>query len=208
MSTRCLIAVINQDGTGAYIRSNCDGYPEWVGRLLETHYPTRERAEAIIEMGDMSSLGKSLEPKTQESDDDIDTTGTVAHHRDWGEDLDEVKARDLRRGLVEFDRIIKESDCMYGYAYVGGSWMVCVDRERIWKPLSTYQMREKCPNPLKYPDFTKYTLEQLKARFLSLGKVVTLVRAKEREDIVKEIRRRGLNHHEVFSGEVKTCESN
>ena len=207
MSTRCLIAVINTDGTGKYIRVNCDGYPEWAGRLLATFYPSRDNAIEVVAMGDMSSLGKSLEPKS-ETKDDIDTTGTVAHHRDWQEPYDSVKARHLRCGLVEFDKIIKESDCMYGYAYVGGSWMVCVDRERIWKPLSTYAMRKKCPNPLTYPDYGKYTLQQLKARFLSLGKVVNLVRVKERESIVNEVRRRGLNHHEVFSDEVQTCKSN
>ncbi len=34
MGTKCLIAVIGNDGTGEYIRCNTDGYPEWVGRLL------------------------------------------------------------------------------------------------------------------------------------------------------------------------------
>ena len=43
MSTRCLIAVIDNDGTGQYVYCGSDGYPEWTGRLLLlTYYPTRD----------------------------------------------------------------------------------------------------------------------------------------------------------------------
>ena len=32
-----------------------DGYPEWLGRILKTHYNTREKVAELIDGGDMSS---------------------------------------------------------------------------------------------------------------------------------------------------------
>ena len=32
-----------------------DGYPEWLGRILRTHYNTREKVAELIDGGDMSS---------------------------------------------------------------------------------------------------------------------------------------------------------
>ena len=32
-----------------------DGYPEWAGRILKTHYNTREQVAELIDGGDMSS---------------------------------------------------------------------------------------------------------------------------------------------------------
>ena len=74
MGTKCLIAVIDHEGDGHYIRCAVDGYPEWVGRLLLTYYPTRQKALDVIGMGDFSSLGKSLEPKLEPTiaDEDCD----------------------------------------------------------------------------------------------------------------------------------------
>ena len=63
MSTRCLIGMINGDGTGEYMRVNCDGYPEWVGRVLAKNYATRDKAAEVIAMGDLSCLGRTLDPK-------------------------------------------------------------------------------------------------------------------------------------------------
>ena len=34
---------------------NWDGYPTWLGRILNTHYTTREKVEDLIDGGDMSS---------------------------------------------------------------------------------------------------------------------------------------------------------
>ena len=32
-----------------------DGYPEWLGRILTTHYNTKEKVAELIDGGDMSS---------------------------------------------------------------------------------------------------------------------------------------------------------
>lgn len=211
MGTKCLIAVIDHEGDGHYIRCHVDGYPEWVGRLLMTYYPTRQKALDVIGMGDFSSLGKRLEPRLEPTiagEDVIDIEGSVAHFRDWGGDWDEVGPRNLPRGFVEFDEILKDSDCHYGYAYVGKSWLVCKRTDLTWIPLQRVTLREDMPNPLEYPKpelvdegkpYKECTIKELKQDFILLGKTPNRITVKKREMIVKEVRRRGLNHHEAFA---------
>lgn len=206
MSTRSMIAVINQDGTGQFIYCHCDGYPEWNGRLLLHKYPTRKDAMSIIRMGDLASLGKSLKPKA-DFDDDARHEGTNAHHRDWERAWKECQPRQLKEGLAQFDRTIKESDSLYGYAFVGGCWMCCIDKQRIWKSLLSVEMRVDLPDPFEDDDavnqlegkpYKECTLEELKVEFRSLAKTPNLITVRHRECIVAEVARRGFNPHDVL----------
>ena len=215
MSTRCTIAVISNDGTGQYISCHCDGYPEWNGRLLLNAYPTREDAESIMKMGDLASLGKSLQPKPDDNDPESRKDGTTAYHRDWGREWHECQPRHLKQGLVELDRLLDDSDSKFVYAFVGGCWMVCLVESknasgRIWKPLSRLDMRELLPDPYEEKEsleppkpYKDCTIEELKAQFIQHGKDFNLIAANKRERIVDELRRRGLNFHEVFSCDSK-----
>ena len=56
MATRCTIAV---DDRAVYC--HFDGYPENTGRILNEHYRDKEKANELIDKGDMSSLGETLE---------------------------------------------------------------------------------------------------------------------------------------------------
>lgn len=200
MSTRCLMGVINPDGTGQYIRCNCDGYPEWVGRLLLLNYPSREKALEVVGMGDLSCLGKTLEPK-EKDDTDIDIDGTTAHHRDWGSDWAEVGPRELPVGFAEFDKIVKDSDCNYAYLHVARCWMMCKRDDHTWIPLARVEWRDKMPNPFDYPPeqaFKDCTLEKLKSEYHRLGENLNRITVRKREVIIKEIRNRGLNPHDVL----------
>lgn len=55
MATRSRIGLELSDGSILSAYHHWDGYPEWLGRILETHYNTRESASALIDGGDMSS---------------------------------------------------------------------------------------------------------------------------------------------------------
>ena len=151
MSTRCLIGILNGDGTGEYIRVNTDGYPEWVGRLLAKNHATRDKAAELIALGDLSHLSNTLDPKpTFEGSEDLYVMGTVAHHRDWGWKWSDVGPRHLTHGLVEFDEILKESDCLYGYVWLPGGWMAWLNKSmwlKVWTPLTAVQLRKDFPNP-------------------------------------------------------------
>ena len=55
MATRSRIGIELKDGSILSAYHHWDGYPEWLGRILNTHYNTREQAAELIDGGDMSS---------------------------------------------------------------------------------------------------------------------------------------------------------
>lgn len=60
MATRSFIHVQREDGKWARIYCHNDGYYENNGRLLHQFYNSQERAEALVALGDLSSLGESI----------------------------------------------------------------------------------------------------------------------------------------------------
>ena len=55
MATRSRIGIELKDGSVLSAYHHWDGYPEWLGRILNTQYKTREQAADLIDGGDMSS---------------------------------------------------------------------------------------------------------------------------------------------------------
>ena len=55
MSTRSRIGIELKNGSVLSVYHHWDGYPEWLGRILNTHYNTREKVAELIDGGDMSS---------------------------------------------------------------------------------------------------------------------------------------------------------
>lgn len=57
MTTRSRIGITNPDGSIDSIHCQCDGYPEYAGRILTTHYTTHERIRRPMDLGDLDILG-------------------------------------------------------------------------------------------------------------------------------------------------------
>jgi len=55
MSTRARIGLELRNGSILSAYHHWDGYPEWLGRILNTHYNTKEKVAELIDGGDMSS---------------------------------------------------------------------------------------------------------------------------------------------------------
>ena len=55
MATRSRIGIELKNGSVLSVYHHWDGYPEWLGRILNTHYNTRAKAADLIDGGDMSS---------------------------------------------------------------------------------------------------------------------------------------------------------
>ena len=55
MSTRSRIGIQLSDGSILSSYHHYDGYPEWLGRILTTHYNAKSLAEELIDGGDMTS---------------------------------------------------------------------------------------------------------------------------------------------------------
>jgi hypothetical protein len=54
MATRSRIGLELADGSVLSVYHHYDGYPEWLGRILKTHYNSKELAAELIDGGDMS----------------------------------------------------------------------------------------------------------------------------------------------------------
>jgi hypothetical protein len=56
MSTHGRIGIELRDGSVLSIYSHWNNFPEHNGRILRTHYNTREKVEELIDLGDCSSI--------------------------------------------------------------------------------------------------------------------------------------------------------
>jgi hypothetical protein len=74
MATRSRIAIENQDGSVTSIYCHWDGYIKSNGVILNEKYNTKDKVEALIALGDISSLDETIDR-------------TVAYHRDQDDDL-------------------------------------------------------------------------------------------------------------------------
>jgi hypothetical protein len=55
MATRSRIGIELKNGSVLSVYHHWDGYPEWLGRILNTHYNTRAKVAELIDGGDMST---------------------------------------------------------------------------------------------------------------------------------------------------------
>jgi len=64
MATRSRIGIELKDGSILSAYHHWDGYPEWLGRILKTHYNTKDKVAELIDGGDMSTCwNDSNEPE-------------------------------------------------------------------------------------------------------------------------------------------------
>ena len=64
MATRSRIGIELKNGSVLSAYHHWDGYPEWLGRILNTHYNTRQKVAELIDGGDMSSCwAENKEPE-------------------------------------------------------------------------------------------------------------------------------------------------
>ena len=115
MATRSRIGLELSDGSVLSAYHHWDGYPEWLGRILKTHYNTKEKVAELIDGGDMSSCWTNAGWKNET----LPTTGPL-YYSSRGEDvpprLDKNLGDYLTQGAEEF-----------GYVYTQqGEWL-CYD---------------------------------------------------------------------------------
>lgn len=90
MSTHACVLRQNQDEsvTGIYI--HFDGYPDFVGATLRDYYPKQEQVDALIALGSLSSLNRTIACPEGHSFRAPAPDCSVAYHRDRGDDWSDV----------------------------------------------------------------------------------------------------------------------
>ena len=61
MSTRSFIGYQTKTGKLKVVYCHSDGYPSWNGKMLLKNYNSLDKIKAIVELGDLSWLGASIE---------------------------------------------------------------------------------------------------------------------------------------------------
>ena len=123
MSTRSRIGLELPDGSVLSAYHHWDGYPEWLGRILNTHYNTKEKVAELIDGGDMSS------PWTNErwSNDLLDR-----HKEEYGPQYYSQRGEDcpprLDKDLCEF--LLPDNSEEYAYVFRNGEW-VCYNMNQF-----------------------------------------------------------------------------
>lgn len=118
MATRSRIAIELPDGKVKSIYCHWDGYPSNNGKILNESYTDREKVEALIELGDISTLGNKVEPEGLHSFHLPEAGVTVAYARDRGEKINNARAHASRDSFFISD--VEQ----FGYLFTKeGEWL-------------------------------------------------------------------------------------
>ena len=77
MNERCLIGMLNGDGTVSYIECTHDGGLEGAGRILEAHYLDSDKLRRLMLAGDVRALGVSPAMSRDQVRGSVDAVGDL-----------------------------------------------------------------------------------------------------------------------------------
>lgn len=126
MGTRSLIGHQNPDGTVTYVYAHWDGYIACNGRILSKHYRDRSKVEALVALGDLSSLKAEIGEKhpfdgyrLTDAEKERYKNMTTFYHRDREEDWDSVEPKTVASPEAYLNT---SHGTEYWYLYVNGAW--------------------------------------------------------------------------------------
>lgn len=121
MSTNSSVTVKHSDGKYWSIYGHWDGYFDSVGQTLHDHYNSQELAEALVSLGDFSTLHKFMDNPSGHSYDTPATDRSVFYHRDRGEDWEDTQPN------IGDTHIEAATIQGYDYLWDGERWLVISD---------------------------------------------------------------------------------
>lgn len=120
MGTVSTISAKLSNGKFGTIYCHWDGYPSNNGRILIESYTTQEKVDALIALGDLSSLGAEVDCQEGHSFDAPAVDRCVAFGRDRGEsDSEAVISDSLLGSLIQYGRCGQS----WQYLWDGEKWM-------------------------------------------------------------------------------------
>lgn len=119
MATRSHIGKKQSDGTIKYIYCHWDGYPEYNGEILKNHYTDEAKIDALLELGDISSLNEEIGEKHDFNDHDlrVENKWVCSYKRD--RDESDTEAR-IANDVTELTQSSNWTE--YHYVYDNGKW--------------------------------------------------------------------------------------
>ena len=124
MATRSRIGIELKDGSILSAYHHWDGYPEWLGRILNTHYNTKEKVSELIDGGDMSCCW--TDEKFRNAD------GIVENKAEYGPQYYSERGENcpprLDADLVEY--LLPDNSEEFAYVFRNGEW-VCYNMHQF-----------------------------------------------------------------------------
>ena len=123
MATSYRIGIELKNGSVLSVYHHWDGYPEWLGRILKTHYNSYEKAAELIDGGDMSLCWTN----ERWSNDLLDR-----HREQYGPNYYSYRGEDspprLDADLAEY--LLPDNSEEYAYVFRNGEW-VCYNMHQF-----------------------------------------------------------------------------
>lgn len=148
MSTHCLVAKMNKDGSIDAIYVHFDGYLEEAGRILCEYYEDEQKVNDLLNLGDLSFIGpvpKSDPIMWKKSCPEPPYSEYCRAYKDRGQ----TAPKKHYSADTPIQKVIKDYDCgMYNYLWVDGEWFLL---EHVFKDpsigsekrLGVYKLRKR-----------------------------------------------------------------
>lgn len=117
MATRGRIGIELSDGSILSSYHHWDSYPEWLGRILRTHYNSFEKASELIDGGDMSCAWTD-----DRWDNSADGSYGPQYYSQRGDDCPPRLDADLNEYLTNGEE--------YWYLFTEGEWVCYAEDSR------------------------------------------------------------------------------
>jgi hypothetical protein len=112
MSTRSMILEEQKDGRYLGIYCHYDGYLEYNGRILMTHYKSRRKVRELLELGDLSRLAPRLKPRSNRPHNFYSAQSDVCVF--FGRDRGEIATN---AEYVTLEELNRDADIEFTYVY-------------------------------------------------------------------------------------------
>jgi len=122
MATRSRIGIELSDGSILSAYHHWDGYPEWLGRILKTHYNSYEKASELIDGGDMSLCWTDESWESLRDESKKKNHYGPQYYSERGEDCPPRHDKNLKEYLSEGEE--------YAYLYTNNEW-ICYDMHQF-----------------------------------------------------------------------------
>ena len=118
MATRSRIGIELSDGSILSAYHHWDGYPEWLGRILKTHYNSYEKASELIDGGDMSLCWTDESWESLRDESKKKNHYGPQYYSERGEDCPPRHDKNLKEYLSDGEE--------YAYLYTNNEWICYV----------------------------------------------------------------------------------